>query len=76
VVPVADVGREELPETFRGLRLRQEQRRRPGGDGRQIAGSFISKFDWGASRYWRLVSDVVHLAAGLPFHSFEPQNQK
>jgi len=39
-VPVADVGSEELPETFRGLRLRQEQRRRPGGDGRQIAGSF------------------------------------
>jgi len=39
-VPVADVGREELPETLRGLRLRQEQRRRLGGDGLQIAGSF------------------------------------
>ena len=39
-VPVTDVGREELPKTFRGrLRLRQEQPRRPGSDGRQIAGS-------------------------------------
>jgi hypothetical protein len=37
---VSDVGREELPETFRGLRLRQEQRRRPSSDGRQIAESF------------------------------------
>jgi hypothetical protein len=39
-VPVSDVGREEFPETFLGLRLRQEQRRRRGGDARQIPGSF------------------------------------
>ena len=32
-VSVADVGREEVPEALRGLRLRQEQRRRPGADG-------------------------------------------
>ena len=37
---LGDVGFEELPEAFRGLGLRQEQQRRSGCDGGQIAGSF------------------------------------
>ena len=38
-VLVADISGEEFSETFRGLRPGNEQRRQPGRDGGQLAGS-------------------------------------
>jgi hypothetical protein len=54
-IPVADVGREEFPETFRGLRLLQEQRGWPGGDGRQMPSIHLQA----AGRFVRLRQPIV-----------------
>jgi hypothetical protein len=71
----------KLPETFRGLRLRLEQQRRPGGHGGQLAGpsNGINSAFLGQSYHCRKTTRASYQTSPLKpikrfgsFHAIEP----